>query len=671
MLIKSLTICNFKNFQGKNHINMTTDPSKNRNIILIGGKNGAGKTTVVEAIKLCLFGRHFNGYGFSRNSYQKLIRSLKNKTASRKKGSEFYIQVTLEINEVFPNYSLELKREWKTNRKEMVENFSVLRDEIPLEIVPREYWEDYILSIIPPYISEFFFFDGEKVKELASGNNADIILRESIKDAIGLNIYETLFKDIEVLIKKISRRNIQHKGLEDELHEKDLEYSELQRELKKVANSIDENRSKIENLVQKKAEIEKDLRRTSGIYAIERKKNEFELNKTKEKLNDIEDKIRQICGNILPFIISSEMCIDLLTQLRKEKRLKELILGQSILKETKDKLINKIDNDLVSKDIPIAGLNRIREDVKSIFSEMLKEIQDFSKVDLLHDLSPAEADSIIFFLINTEQNLKKKLKKHLDKREKYLRKSKKLNDKLTEVPDESFVNQYIENISKIQTEINLLEIENAALGDNEPVLKTKLNTVAEKILEMEKRVVASEEEKRKIELLYLVRKIIKEYSDYSVSIGIKELEKLITRMFKKLANKDDLVKRIKIDKESFFSIMSDYNGEIINKEGISAGEKEIYALSVLWGLSRVSKRRLPIIIDAPLSKLDSSHVINITKEFFPKASDQVIILSHDREIDNSVYKSIKQNINREYTLSLLEKNKIIEGYFNKIENNVN
>jgi DNA sulfur modification protein DndD len=72
-----------------------------------------------------------------------------------------------------------------------------------------------------------------------------------------------------------------------------------------------------------------------------------------------------------------------------------------------------------------------------------------------------------------------------------------------------------------------------------------------------------------------------------------------------------------------------------------------------------------MIIDTPLAKLDTKHVANITSKFFPNASEQVILLSQDREIDQNIYSLIKPHLNQSYTLMQTEENKIKSGYFFK------
>ena len=104
------------------------------------------------------------------------------------------------------------------------------------------------------------------------------------------------------------------------------------------------------------------------------------------------------------------------------------------------------------------------------------------------------------------------------------------------------------------------------------------------------------------------------------------------------------------------------------KHRLSAGEKQLLAISFLWGLARVSGRNLPIAIDTPLGRLDSSHRSNLVERYFPTASHQVILLSTDTEITEEHVKKLRTQdvIAREYLLrySSTDKGTTIEnGYF--------
>ena len=101
-------------------------------------------------------------------------------------------------------------------------------------------------------------------------------------------------------------------------------------------------------------------------------------------------------------------------------------------------------------------------------------------------------------------------------------------------------------------------------------------------------------------------------------------------------------------------------------KSLSAGEKQMMVSALLWSLAICSNKRLPVIIDTPLSRLDSVHRQALIKVYFPKASDQTIILSTDSEINNTYYSMMKDNIGDEFTLVYDENSKsttIKTGYY--------
>jgi len=663
MIIKSITLYNFKNFEGKHSIDLAPDSTNSRNIILIGGANGVGKTTLLDAVRLCMFGKRFNAFVSSNNDYREYLFSCKNWSSAKKNDPQFYIQMEIELNESFPHYSLTLKREWKLNRDKMNELFIILRDRHPLEIIPREYWEDYITSLIPPYVSDYFFFDGQRVKELAAGDNAEKILKESIRDLIGLNLYRILHRDLESLATKIRRKNISQENLKDEIERQENEILVLNKKIRKTKRCIQINRGTILRLSSELEATERELKRTAGAYARDRKNNSNELLKLKQKLNTLDDEIKQVCGEVLPYIIASNVCDDLLHQLKKERRLKELAATKDIIVAIKKKIIKKINADKNLKKYSDKIIDTIKEKITAIISEMQDKCHSNCGVHLIHDLTNAEIDVIETFLNKEEKKLKSRLNSILKQREEYILKVRKIKRKLKAIPDEISVHDHIENITSVRTKIELLEQANSNLEIEKQSFEEKTTKIKNIIKEMEEKVVCAEEDKKKVAVSIEIQNVINEFIDTVIPSKIDKLENIVTKMYRKLTNKEDMVKKIKIDKQKFLTTLLAYDGSIVSKNYISEGEKEIYALSILWGLSQISNRRLPVIIDSPLEKLDKTHVDNIITNFFPGAGEQVIILAHDREIDRNAYLKLKPNINKSYILSLDNKNKIKDGYF--------
>lgn len=141
----------------------------------------------------------------------------------------------------------------------------------------------------------------------------------------------------------------------------------------------------------------------------------------------------------------------------------------------------------------------------------------------------------------------------------------------------------------------------------------------------------------------------------------------ITSCYKKLANKKKLIDRIEMDAQSLD--LHYYNASQVEviKSALSAGEKQLMVIAILWALAICSKKKLPVIIDTPLSRLDSVHRSALVTSYFPKASDQTIILSTDSEIDRGYYDMMKAWIGDEFTLyydDTTRSTTVLKGYFN-------
>ena len=175
-----------------------------------------------------------------------------------------------------------------------------------------------------------------------------------------------------------------------------------------------------------------------------------------------------------------------------------------------------------------------------------------------------------------------------------------------------------------------------------------------------------EDSKRTIQYANMAIKIIERFRIKLQEKKINHLAKTMTECYKKLSNKKNLINDIIIDSKTLNISYKNSQGDEIDKKRLSAGERQIMIISLLWSLAICSQKKLPVIIDTPLSRLDSSRRNAFIKIYFPNASEQTIILSTDSEIDETYYKSMRKNIGDEFTLKFNDStntSKIISGYF--------
>jgi DNA sulfur modification protein DndD len=147
---------------------------------------------------------------------------------------------------------------------------------------------------------------------------------------------------------------------------------------------------------------------------------------------------------------------------------------------------------------------------------------------------------------------------------------------------------------------------------------------------------------------------------------IDRLSRLITESFRFLLRKQTLVERIRIEPTTFAVTLYDAAGQALARQRLSEGEKQIFAVAMLWGLARASARPFPAVIDTPTAGLDAAHRQNLVERYFPNASHQVVIFSTDTEVDRHCYALLQPHLARAYHLDYDEANKVTtgrEGYF--------
>ena len=219
-------------------------------------------------------------------------------------------------------------------------------------------------------------------------------------------------------------------------------------------------------------------------------------------------------------------------------------------------------------------------------------------------------------------------------------------------------------ITTKQIEIDTLNKKRASLHGSLMSAESEFGKSAEHILSVLESVDSDE---RTIKYAHMAIDIIKLYKIRLQECKTGVLAQTMTKCYKQLANKKNLVDYIKMDSETLDLHYMNSDGEEIAKKRLSAGEKQLMVISLLWALAICSKKKLPVIIDTPLSRLDSSHRQALIKTYFPKASDQTIILSTDSEIDENYYKLMTDSVGDEFTLKYNDKTKntiIKAGYFN-------
>ena len=224
MILKQLTLRNFCLFRGRQVFDLTPVErhGKHRPIVLFGGINGGGKTTLFDAIQLALYGPAHRCSKRTNLAYDDFLLQSIHHGVSPGEGAAVWLSFSLATEGQEQDY--EVRRTWEVQEGKVRENLLVLQDGLPNYSVTRS-WTQLVEELIPLEISQLFFFDGEKIRTLAEDATSSTALGSAIKALLGLDMVERLIGDATVLQTRLARQagtpehRAQVEGLEGQIRD--------------------------------------------------------------------------------------------------------------------------------------------------------------------------------------------------------------------------------------------------------------------------------------------------------------------------------------------------------------------------------------------------------------------------------------------------------------------
>ncbi len=665
MILNTLNIQNFGIYKG--HIELELSPEqkwkKPRPVVLIGGKNGAGKSTIFEAIKLCLYGIKSGTKKLSQNEYKDYLKSRINWFCPEDETTVVELSFSLFRDHHDPkqakDYTYRLTREWYANANGNIEeSFHIYQNEVLLDLDPS-FWQDFIEEIIPQGVIDLFFFDGEKIQELAEGGNAG--LKDAIKSLLNLKVLPTLSDDLSTIFKKHVEQDLTKdtKTYIDEMK------SNLNKEKKKHDKLI-ENRTELQRAI---AAIEnslkayqRELKDQGGEYYAERDRLTKEKANAELLKNQYSTAIGKMMEQELPLMLAPKFVNQVEKQLHKEIEISEKEVTRSVLSQKKkeiDHYIQKITKDVkLDKELQATLTSKIEG-----FTE--NWILDLDAEESKYNLSVNEVKRSLDNIKAIEVR-KRELDELFEKIDLQERKISRLKEALARAIDNDRVKVIHEKINNETLKLGNKEKERELL-DSEIDKTIKEQRDLEKKLESSYKVNSRNNEKvENYQRIDAIKSILKDFEEQLIHDRVAQLEDEVLNCYMRIHRKTGFIRSVRINPDTFEVTLFDKSGIPVPVDKLSAGEKQVYAISVLWALSKTSGKGLPMIIDTPLGRLDSSHRTNLVQNFFPFASHQVVILSTDTEIDKHYYDELNKYVSHTYNIDFnLDEthSKVSDGYF--------
>lgn len=644
MILEELRLHNFCLYRGshvfdlrpKSHNGMTCP------IVLFGGMNGAGKTTILDAVQLGLYGARSRSASRLGKPYDDYLRECVHRGADP--DEETSVSISFRYVADGAEHRYEVWRGWSLKDKTVRERVNVTKDDSVDQLL-SEHWADLVEDLIPLGISQLFFFDAEKIRFLADEETDTASLGVAIKSLLGLDLAERLIADAAIVEKRLSEKVLDRAAderstaLQADLEAKSTELTDVLTEKASLENQRMRAKGKLD-----KAQAE--FAAAGGDHWTRRNEVQARLKEAEVSIREAEEEIRSLCIGDLPLLLVTPLLIATFEQDAKEQD----AATAAALNDALSKRDREVLKQLREEKLPKAAIDSVR----SILDHDRKSRRMTSAADRLLDLSTQSRQTLARLTGGGVDTLRAQTTKLLTRIERLQSDREHCLRLVNATPAETTIASLLHQLQDAAAAFGQLDGEAKRLEERIAVLRRERDAIDRSLAELRRslvdRQIAQEESLRMTRLAQRTQTTMREFLTRATTHKIDRLSEMVTDSFRFLLTKQTLVNSVQIHPDSFRIDLLDDKGTLIPKGRLSEGEKQIFAIALLWGLARAAPRQLPAIIDTPMARLDSEHRKHLIERYFPNASHQVIILSTDTEIEGADFEFLHPRVARSFHL---------------------
>lgn len=640
MLIKQITLQNFRQFKGKQELVFATNPDQNVMVLL--GDNTFGKTTILQAFNWCLF----DEVDFPKDSNPDFLLNLElaEEQAGVEQKLEVYVELLLEHNGI--EYMILRKRPYVDrgygNWVAMQTQLTVVYKEDGLTKPVREGEEQQIInSILPKSLSGYFFFDTERVSDISTRKD----LTDAVQGLLGLAPVANARKHLGSRTAKSSAIGYWNAALDlggDQRATEALDTIERENSsIESMEEQIKNADRELENLNAQKAKIEDILRENQNTAELQRTKQDLE-----EKLTSAQTELAEASQLFMDSYNTTAVTYFMLPLMdRAEKCLVDAQVDDRGLRGMTEASIR----DIVKRGRCICGAKiEVSEDGltgNDAYMHILEELAFLppahigTEIRNFKQILAAERRGIEQFYPLAEQQYKEIQQKRT--------KIADMEDQIARIDNSIFGK---ENMSSYEADLNRIKENVKAFQETKASCNQQIGASKSAIESAQKvydgLVTASERNQKLITYLAYAEKICtwidESYAEREQQMR-NRLQERVNEIFSQMYHGQ---RRVQIDKQYHVTLFSQVKGkEVITGE--SEGLKRVKNFAFIAGLVDLAKEKAtigqraaeavsweneayPLVMDAPFSNADETHIKNIST-VLPTVANQVIMFVMEKD----------------------------------------
>lgn len=658
MIFDELVLHDFGQYRGRVSIALTP-PSPEQPIILFGGLNGAGKTTILDALQLCLFGplaRSSRREGLSYEQY--LLDSIHRGAGNESAAVELRFRHMSQGEE----QRFHIRRSWRKTAKGCREQLEVFRND-QFDTLATDHWAEQVEEFLPSRIAHLFLFDGEQIEAYADPRSAAGLIETAVFNLLGLDLVEKLGSDLSVIER---RRRMEVRPLEDQDQLLNLERArdDVVERLESCHARHAKRAAELGRIQAQRREIEARYRKEGGAFYEHRVQIEAAAQAAEARFQATERALRETAAEIAPLLLVRPLAERVAQRAAAESGAVRAAHMNALLTERDAALLRTLRDEQAAESL----IDKVAQFLAS--DRASRAVVHVGPVLQLSEVGRMRLDELIGEQFDHTAHMLRAL---LEDHRQAARASEEASMQVAAVPTpEALASLTDERDALIAREATLAAQQKAETEELEQLRRelerANIDLRRFELEDVEHRL-AEDDRTRVLKHISLVRTTLDQFRDAVIRRHLARIEALVLDSFHQLLRKKALVARLAIEPETFQLRLTGRDGQPLPPERLSAGERQLLATSVLWGLARASARPLPTVIDTPLGRLDSSHRRRLVTHYFPAASHQVLLLSTDEEIAGGYFDVLRPFVGRAYQLSYddeLGATRVENGYFGEL-----
>jgi DNA sulfur modification protein DndD len=627
MFLRRLTLRNYGIFENAD-FDLATDVD--HPIVLISGNNGAGKTSILEAIRVALHGRRAFDVPLGENEY---LRAMARRLHLRSGATDWGVSLEFDHVDLHKTKHVAVDRTWTQRGQRIAESVTVTQDKLTL---PSDVADDLLATIVPPEIARYFFFDGERIRELADWDEEEAsVLFNAASDLLGLGVLDQLRADVLRLTAIKGKHNRDTDDATAKLEHAEQEAAFIVDDLRKakvltrgIRGAVDRARA--------------DVRRVGAIQQEEVAALHTELAELAAERRVLNEEAQRAAADILPLLCARTLRQRFTKDIEARRRLEDRETVTAFLERHEPQISVALRTQGLKAAANRRALQAIFEIARGPLVAVSVSLPNLSRSDaawmrrvIEHELPEMDARSQA--MVTRLRVLDEKLASLEDRR-----RSIPVNDPAGEV---ALVE--LENVQRVllEHEATLQHLEERRLLANKALELARDAAKAQRV-----EAFGQGRLRDRDRVMNHVLQALPTLADRLKTVKELRFAEYLEAALHELWNKTERLSGVDISfAERRIALLGPF-GEI-PKRDLSAGEKQLFATAFIYALAKLSGRLMPFVIDTPLGRLDRSHRRRFVAEFLPNASHQIILLSTDTEIVGPLYEDMRSLLAHHHELA--------------------